>query len=210
MSKITITVECDDAEEARSVIDQLTGRSDTAITTVPSTPVAEKTSAPAEQTKTDVDSIVTDSDGMPWDEAVHSTSRAVNADGTWKARKGQAQAAKDARAAFKASGGNVAPPDDTTAEDADDGLPGTAKSDDAATGLPGADAIPPADPVTMADFTAKATAVLNSGKIDNDGIIAMYLDVTGQSDTNEAVKSFQTNESMRRAAVERLTEIENG
>lgn len=209
MSKITITVECDDAEDARSVIDQLTGRSDAAVTTAPATPAAEKTTKPAEQTKSDVDDVVTDSDGMPWDEAVHASSRAVNTDGTWKARKGQAQAAKDARAAFKASGGDVAPPVETPTEDAAAGLPGT-KAEDAVPGLPGADAIPPADPVTMADFTAKATAVLKAGKIDNDGIVAMYLEVTGQSDTNDAVKSFQTNESMRRAAVDRLTEIENG
>lgn len=208
MSKITITVECDDAEDARSVIDQLTSRSDAAVTTAPATPSAEKTTKPVEEIKSDVDDVVTDSDGMPWNEAVHASSRAVNTDGRWKARNGQAQAAKDARAAFKASGGDIDPPVDASTE-GDAGLPGT-KAEDDVPGLPGADAIPPADPVTMADFTAKATAVLKSGKIDNPGIIAMYLEVTGQSDTNEAVKSFQTNETMRRAAVDRLTEIENG
>ena len=202
MSKITITVECEDADDARSVIDQLTGRSDAAVTTATPAAPAEKTEV---KEAVDPDDAAVDSIGMPHNEDYHASSRAVNADGTWKARRGKTEQAKEAAAAFKAAGGNVTAP----ATDAAPGLPGT-KADDAAPGLPGADAIPPAEPVTMADFTAKATAVLKSGKITNEEIIEMYHEVTGQTDTNEAVKMFQTNESMRRAAVEELTEIENG
>ena len=209
MSKITITVECEDAEDARSVIDQLTGRSDAVTTSKASETTQEKTEAPVEQVKSDntnPDDAVVDSIGMPHNEDYHASSRAVNADGTWKARRGKTKQAREATAAFKAAGGGVEAPD--VGEDAPAGLPGT-KADDA-TGLPGAAAIPPAKPVTMAEFTAKATAVLKSGKISNDEIIELYQEVTGQTDTNEAVKMFQTNESMRRAAVEELTEIENG
>lgn len=196
MSKITITVECDDAEEARAVVDQLTNRAAAPEATT------EKTDAPIEQTKSDdVDDVVTDSDGMPWDEAVHASSRAVNTDGTWKARKGQAAAAKTARAAFKASGGGVEPP---VVEEAPVGLPGTKTS-----ALPGADAIPSAEPVTFDAFVEKATSALASKKIDNAGISALYCEVTGETDVGAAAAKLETNETMRRVAVEKLTEIEN-
>lgn len=210
MSKITITVECDDADDARSVIDQLTNRA------VAPQVTTEKTAAPVEQTKTveevkaplDPDDAAVDSDGMPWSEAVHASSRAVNTDGTWKARKGQAAAAKTARAEFKASGGNVkAPAGDATEEaPATNGLPGVKT----APGLPGAENIPTAEPVTFDQFVEKATAVLASEKIDGEGISALYCDVTGETDVAEAAAKLETNETMRRAAVDRLTEIENG
>ena len=204
MSKITITVECDDAEEARAVVDQLTNRAAAPEATT------EKTDAPIEQTKSDdVDDVVTDSDGMPWDEAVHASSRAVNTDGTWKARKGQAAAAKTARAAFKASGGDVEPP---VVEEAPVGLPGTKTSALPGTktsALPGADAIPSAEPVTFDAFVEKATSALASKKIDNAGISALYCEVTGETDVGAAAAKLETNETMRRVAVEKLTEIEN-
>ena len=138
---------------------------------------------------------------MPFDDTVHAKSRQVNKDGTWKAQRGKTAEAKAARAAFKASGGDV------TAPDAVPGLPGT-KSDDAIPGLPGAENIPEAPPISMAEFTAKATAVLKSGKVDNAGIVQIYLKATGQIDAGEAAKMLGTNESMRRTAVDMLTEIE--
>ena len=195
MSKIIITVECDDEADARSVLDKLTNRA-AAPEVAP-----EKTAAPVEQTKSDdVDDVVTDSDGMPWDEAVHASSREVNTDGTWKARRGKATEAKAARAAFKASGGDVTAP---VVEEAP-GLPGTKTS-----ALPGADAIPPAEPITFDAFVEKATAVLASKKIDNAGISALYCEVTGEADVGAAAAKLETNETMRRAAVDKLTEIEN-
>jgi len=36
-----------------------------------------------------------DSDGLPWDQRIHSASRAVNADGTWRQRRGVDQAVLD-------------------------------------------------------------------------------------------------------------------
>ena len=202
MNKITIQIECEDADEARSVIDQLTERSAAAPVTK-----TDDVKTDVKAAELDPDEVVVDSDGMPHDEAVHASSREVNQDGTWKARRGKAKEATAARAAFKAAGGSVDAP--VVEEDVKvPGLPGTAEK--TATGLPGVDKIPTAQPVTMEDFAAKASAVMESGKINGDELVAMYLEVTDQTDTAAAVKIFETNESMRRAAVERLTEIENG
>ena len=208
MSKIKIVIECDDEGEARSIMETLTSRAaqEPVVLEAPAAPQAAAPVAGKSAPVIDADDAVVDSDGMPYDAAIHTTTRTVNADGTWKAQRGKADAAKAARAAFKASGGSVVAPTETE----DDGLPGLpgAKAGDAP-GLPGADAIPPAQPVTMAEFTAKATAVLKSGKIDDTGIVQVYLDATGQPDAKSAAKSLGTNESMRRAAFDRLTEIEN-
>lgn len=203
--KYILTIESDDAEEIRDAAEKLTGR---AAPSPAATKGVDTTSAkPApEKTKADPDDAAFDSDGMPFDAAVHATSRAVNADGTWKAQRGKAEEAKAARAAFKASGGGIDAPADVEENEAP-GLPGTKKT---APALPGAEKIPPATPVTFEDFVAKATAVLEGGKADNEAVLQVYRDATGQSDTNEAAKTLQTNESMRRKAVDLLTELENG
>ena len=212
MSKIKIMIECDDQDEALSVMKVLTGADDedSTVSEKPKNdkpkqekPKEEKPKEEKSVSDIDADDAVVDSDGMPYDASVHSSTRAVNADGTWKALRGKADAAKAARAAFKASGGSVSAPVETE----DNGLPGV-KADDTPE-LPGADVIPTAQPITMAEFTAKATAVLASKKIDDAGIVQVYLDATGQTNAKSAAKSLGTNESMRRAAFDRLTEIEN-
>lgn len=198
--KYMLTIESDDAEEIREAAEKLTGRVADAGTVINNV-TAEKT-AKVEDVKSDVDADVVDSDGMPYNAEVHATTREVNKDGTWKAQRGKGDQAKAARAAFKAEGGDIDAPK-TEAP----GLPGTGTK---APGLPGAENIPAADPVTYADFVAKATAVMESGKIDSDGICALYCEVTGDTDVSVAAGKFETNESLRVEAVKRMTEIENG
>lgn len=51
-----------------------------------------------------------DKNGIPWMEQYHSGSKAINADGTWKSRKGVDKAARAAaEAAYKAQSGAPAP-----------------------------------------------------------------------------------------------------
>ncbi len=37
-----------------------------------------------------MDGLVTDKSGLPWDERIHASSKAMNADGTWRAKRGVA------------------------------------------------------------------------------------------------------------------------
>lgn len=199
--KHTLTIE-GTADEVREALDKLTGRTETVKQV--KTPSPDTTVALDEITLTkandDPDEVVVDADGMPYSADYHTAKRTMTEDGLWKARRGKAVEANRARDVFKAGGADVEAP---VIEDEIE------KSDDAPL-LPGADAIPDPEPVTMAQFTAKATSALSAGKVDNAGIVALYLEVTGQPDAKSAAQMLQSNESMRRAIVDRLTELEEG
>lgn len=214
MSKYQITIQCESEAEFRSTVNTLTNRSDTSEPTatvqtdvqvpasVPSTP--EKTETPA--SSADPDEMAVDADGMPYDPAVHSPKRAINQDGTWKAKKGQAEAAKAARAAFKAGGGGVTPPALPTST-SDPQLTQSAPIESVKTALPGLGAIPAQEPVTFDQFFAKVTEVLNADKVKEDDLVKFYGDVTGCATTEEAVEVLQTNESVRAAGVAQLNSL---
>nr|DAI64941.1 MAG TPA: hypothetical protein [Caudoviricetes sp.] len=50
--------------------------------------------------KPDIDPPTTDSTGTPWDERIHSTSKALNADGTWRLRRKPKDMGEEQWAAF--------------------------------------------------------------------------------------------------------------
>lgn len=137
----------------------------------------------------------TDADGMPYDESVHSDPPSFTADGLWRARRGKADEAKAARAAFKAGGGNEEPPADIQTRTAD--IPGMA--------MPGATApvAETAAPVTLEDAMAKAAAALADGKIDRGQLIGIYKQTTGVDDADPdavaraAYAVYQVNETAR-------------
>jgi len=138
----------------------------------------------------------TDKDGMLYDDALHSSNRAVNADGTWKARKGMAQQAKDARAAFKAGGGNVNAPEVTEEPTAMPGMTGM-------TGMPATKTDDAPEPVTLNQLITKSSGMLTRAMIDHDGIGKLYAKL-GITDSNV----FATNESLRAAMFNELCVIE--
>lgn len=205
MTKYQLIIQCDNEDDLRSAVDTLANRSDAPVPTaaVPVTPVPEKTDTPP-TVAADPDDMAVDSDGMPYDPAVHASSRAVNKDGTWKAAKGKADAAKTARAAFKAGGGNVEAP---LVEADPDPMP---EPEETKAALPGVGAIPPQEPVTFEQFFAKATEVLNAGKTDADSLVKFYGEITGCATTEEAVDVLQMSESVRANGVAWLDAMLNG
>lgn len=180
-------------ESEQELRDHLALESRDTVVNVTTTAPADRT-APADTPSNDGD---VDSDGMPYDDALHSGNRGVNADGTWTARKGMAQQAKDARAAFKAGGGNVGAPE--VAEEPA-GMPGMP-------GMPGTktDTLPAdaPEPVSLDQLITKSSGMITRGKIDHDGIGELYkkLEIV---DANV----FATNESLRAAMFTELCAIE--
>lgn len=135
-----------------------------------------------------------DSDGMPWNEEYHSGSKGKNADGTWKARQGKAQAAKDARAAFKAGGGDVDAPEVETEE---------VKS---VPTLPGVAALPedaPA-PVTWERMIEKITGMMERGLLAQPKMMDLYSKHGG----DDPVTVLEINETARAALFADLLTIE--
>lgn len=182
MPSIELKYTFESEEELRNHLGAETRAVETPATPTPVATPAEPVAEPEQRSDADVDS-----DGMPYNPAVHTETRATNADGTWKARRGKADEAKEARAAFKAGGGNEEAPAD---------LPGT--TDETPT-LPGAEALPadaPA-PVSFDEMATKASEALNSGKISQPDLMALYAKHGGVN----AVQELQTNETARAALV---------
>ena len=208
MSKITITLEGETIEDVRAEMADMLARMGGGVDTQAADPVvlaAVKTETPAETPETtetetvtreaddDADAVATDSDGMPYDPEVHSSSRALNADGTWKAMRGKAAEAKAARAAFKAQGANVTAPAG--------GLPGAAEKTEAP-GLPGAETLPNDEPVTLEKAVEVAEKALADNVTDTQTLLGFYTEATGKSDANEAFAQLQTDETARAKLVD--------
>lgn len=181
-------------------------------------PAARTTSKPAETNTEDTNRSASDEDaaleeeisnagvdvdGMAFDRELHAIPPQKNKDETWRAARGKADEANAARDAWKARGGDVKKP-----ETDDVGLPGQAREETTETGLPGADKVPTRGPVDMPTVVAAAKRVMEAGKIDNDGIRALYAEVTGNPDTSEAMKLFNTNETLRAALLDKLVALE--
>jgi hypothetical protein len=210
--KYVITIEADSPEELREITDLLSGRAaEPAETTT--APAPEVKSAPegtliAEgtvietETREDEGDAAVDADGMPWNGDYHSDSRAVNADGTWKARRGKSEEAKAARAAFKAGGGNESAPDvserSTPAEDT--GLPGA----DEDGGLPGAEETVDEREFSLAQVVTMAKAALTEGKTDNAGIQGLYIKASGADTAQAAFEVFKEDAASRLRLVQEI------
>jgi hypothetical protein len=210
MSKISITIDGETLEEVRANMTEMLGRlggtDSTQVATdapapaaekteTPATPAAAPAAAPAPAKGADEGDAAVDADGMPYDPAVHAATRTMTADGLWKAQRGKAAEAKAARAAFKAQGANETAP-------AAAGLPGAAE--EKSTGLPGAENLPDADPVTLEEAVDIAQKALGDNVIDTPGLLAMYSEITGKADANEAFAVFQTDETARARLVDAI------
>jgi hypothetical protein len=137
-----------------------------------------------------------DSDGFPYDAELHAESRAVNADGRWKVKRGKAEAEANARAAFKAAGAT------TTEVEA----PAAAMPVEAAApvipGMPAA-AVERA-PIALDALIARLQSGMGSGKIGASGTpLADLYGRAGSPDPN----AYATNETLRAALWAELDKI---
>lgn len=209
--KYTLTIESDSAEDIRSVTEKLTGRADTTVAPATETVATTTTTAPAaEETKTaPTGDVAVDGIGMPYDDAIHASPPSFKSDGSWKVKKGQADAAKTAIAAFKAAGGNVTPPVIEQPVAAPSGMPGT-ETKTAPVGMPGAAPIPAAEPVALDVVMAKWTGLMESGALSAERATEICVQVTGNADATTHYPTFQTNETARAALYAELNAIEAG
>lgn len=209
MAQIKLTYEFEDEAEMRAFMEQRDVEPKAAA------PAAKPAAAPATETADTAEDAPTrdstDADGMPYNEAVHSDPPAFTADGLWRARRGKADEAKAARAAFKASGGDVTPPEDvqTRAEEpaAAPSAPGAAPA--AAPAAPVVEAQPP---VTLEAVYGKATAMLEAGNIDSAGLRALYKETTGVEGSDDEIPTLagavlHVNETARAALMAKLNAI---
>jgi hypothetical protein len=196
MPRITINVDCETPEEARSVIDKIMNRSDAAPVAKKEAPAAAP-STPAEPETVEIDPNRVDSEGMPFDPEIHSSPEHTNQDGTWRAKRGKAGAEKEARAAFKASGGAIDPP--AVEEPAAAPVPG----------MPGVSAAKTEDlpPVSLEEVIQKATALFNGGRIDGPKLTDLYRECSGVT-PEESMGVFETNETARRKLWDELSKYE--
>lgn len=219
--KYVITIEADSAEELREITTLLANRDAEPAPEVKSAPdgvlIAEGTTTEVkgdevtepettatreEETSADEGDAAVDADGMPWNGDYHASSRAMTADGLWKAARGKAVAARQAREQFKAGGANEEAPADVETREAPaaPGMPG----------LPGAAA--PATEVTsdvrtasLEDVVTAAQAALDNERISGDALLTLYTDVTGAGTPEEAFEMFKEDNDLR---VELLDEIQ--
>lgn len=163
------------------------------------TPAATDTDADSDApTRSD-----TDADGMPYSEDVHSDPPAFTADGLWRAKRGKAEEAKAARAAFKAAGGTEEPPADIETRDAPAAV--------AAPSAPGAaPSAPP--PVTLEAVFGKVTEMLESGELERSVLFDLYRKTTGLTAGDNDIPAlagsvYQTNETARAQLMAALDDL---
>lgn len=204
--KLQLTYQFENEDELRAHLSAET-RTTQAAPTAPApavtTPEAEATEASTgnEPTRDDLDG-----DGMPYDDAIHSDPPNFTADGLWRARRGKADEAKAARAAFKAGGGNVEPPAELPTA-APIGMPG---------GMPGmptpaARTELPADapaPVSLEMVIEKIKGMMGRSKLGEQTLAGLYQKHSGVSDPAASFGVFNTNESARSKLFAELCEIE--
>ena len=185
--KLELTYTFDSEGELRAHL----GVSDSVVTPAPEPihdPVEPEPEPEPERAATD-----TDADGMPYDPSVHADPPSTTADGRWRAKRGKADEAKAARAAFKAAGAGEEAPDVTDA-------PAPAP-----TGMPGMPAAAPA-PVSMDDLMGKVTEVLQAGKIEQSALVKMYEKHSGVAAV-ECYPVFEANETARANMLAALNDL---
>jgi hypothetical protein len=200
--KHTLTIE-GTADEIRTALDNLTGRVETPASTGTETSVKAAPAPASSQVAEKTDEPTVDAIGMPYDEAIHASPPSFKTDGSWKVKKGQADAAKAAIAAFKAAGGNVEAP----VIEQPTGMPGT-ETKTAPTGMPGTAPVPTAEPVALDVVMAKWTGMLDNGTLSPERATEICVKVTGSNDATTHYQTFQTNETARAALYAELNAIE--
>ena len=176
--KLSLTYEFDSETEMRAHL-SASEKTD-APAPAPAPTASEKTDAPAPAP-------TEDADGMPYDAAVHADPPGFTKEGLWRSKRGFADEAKAARAAFKAGGGDVTPP-------VVPAMPGQEVSEET---------VPPVSLQTLLD---RINEMLSSGAISEDALGEMYTRASGVS-AAESFAVFQTNESARAALYAELEAI---
>lgn len=199
-----ITIETDDISEARSLLDALETRG---TTTTPATTTPTQAIQTTPEARVDpnaaADTPDLDSNGMSWNAEIHTSTKTLNADGSWKAARGKADEAKAAVSAFKAGGGNVTAPETAPAAGMPTGMP-------AAGGMPGAapaaDTRDMAPPVTQATLEEKIIGMMGRGQLAQD----KYAELLTKHGIDLADPSavLSTNETLRAALYADCCEIE--
>jgi hypothetical protein len=187
MPKYQIITSFDTEEEMRAHLGATT-RAATAVTAP--APVVEAPAAVVEA-PAEVITAERDADGMPWSADYHSTPKSFTADGLWRSKRGSADAASAARAAFKAAGGTMTPAAMPT------GMPTAAAMPTAPAAI-----LPP--PITFERLVNKITGMMQRGTLAPDAIPALYAATGGG--TNPQV--YETNETARAALYGQLSAIE--
>lgn len=158
---------------------------------VPAAPTAPASTTPAADTPSS--EIVTDKAGLPWDERIHSSSKNMNADGTWRYLRGgdvDLRAAVEAELRAKLANTETPPPPPPVADNAGDVPPPPPPPAPAAA----ADAPPPPPPpvvetqadaapagVTAAVVFKRINELKAAKRIDQDGINAALTSVDVES-----------------------------
>lgn len=180
MTKIHLTYEFDSEDELRA---HLADETRAAVERQPEQSAAAPTPTPTPAPEPDQTRDSVDADGMPYDDTIHSDPPQFTADGLWRAKRGKADEAKAARAAFKAKGGNVEPP--TAA--APSAMPGAMPSS-----LP-EDA---PEPVSLDRLIEKINVLITRKAVDEATLTELYAKHSGVS-AAESFGVFQTNETAR-------------
>ncbi len=203
--QLTYLFETEDELRAHLAVETRTAAApvatETAIPTAAPVTVPVVTAAPSvEEPVTDtVARTALDGDGMPYDEAVHADPPSFTAGGLWRAKRGKADEAEAARAAFKARGGAVQPPAVLPAAPV------------AMPGMPGAAAALPADapePISLDRVIEKITGMINRGTLGEQTLAGLYAKHSGVADPAASFKVFNTNESARAHLFADLCNIE--
>lgn len=185
--KIHVTREYESEEEYRAAELGLSRDATVTATQVVRAPVAPE--APAAPAETEV-TAERDADDLPWNPDYHSTPKSFTEDGLWRSKRGKAEEAKAARAAFKAQGGTVTAPV----------MPAAAMPTMPV--MPVAAPILPA-PVPFERLVQKITGMMQRGALSGDSIAALYAKVGATSGAQ-----FETNESLRAALFNELCAVE--
>ncbi len=199
------TIETDDPTIAGKILGMLGGATDPIVgDQVRDEPIAAAAPAPVATPDTDDNEPLVDSEGMPWDPAVHAETKGVNKDGTWKARKGKAAEAKAARAAWKASGGNVEPP-----ADIEERPPVVAPAAPPVAAMPTPTPVPPAAPSpvpTTEQVVEQLTAAFSNGIVTTENLAEIYGNA-GITNVADPMPEVEANEEIRRRLAGELNRV---
>ena len=188
--KHRLTIEFDNEADLRAYLDNTAPPADTDAA---DTDAADTKAAPTPDTAEEITADV-DADGMPYDNEIHADPKSFTAAGNWRSKRGKSKEADQARADFKAGGGNVTPPEPETK--AESGMPGMP-------GMPTGAAEVRADPVSYDQVYEKTSDMMARHVIDGAGVMALYKAI-GMDDPS----ALNTNESYRSALYAKLCEIE--
>lgn len=200
MPKVHVTYEFEDEEAMRAHFAGATSaapvRAAALMTGTPTAPTPAADDGTLTATTEFVQSrMQVDGDGMPYDPDLHSSPASLKDDGTWRVKRGKAREEAEARAAFKAAGGDEEPPANLPSEPAA-----------VAPTLPGADALPEpmAPPVSFEKLAQKLSGLLQTGKLSRERMSALYAQHGGTDPAN----TLAADETARAALYADLVQIE--